>query len=108
MFCKSTGEKYTGDYFTKRFKRASKQVGIDKAIHFHSLRHSFASNLVQKGVSLYSVKELLGHSTISTTEIYSHLNLDTLREAESALDQEEFFINEKPTSELKLIINKGE
>ncbi|MBE2189464.1 MAG: tyrosine-type recombinase/integrase, partial [Candidatus Kapabacteria bacterium] len=47
-------------------------------MHFHSLRHSFASNLVQKGVPLYTIKELLGHSSISTTEIYSHLNMDTL------------------------------
>ncbi len=59
---------------------------IDGAIHFHSLRHSFASNLAQKGVSLYVIKELLGHSSITTTEIYSHLNMDSLREAVGKLD----------------------
>ncbi|MHB8581412.1 MAG: tyrosine-type recombinase/integrase, partial [Ignavibacteriaceae bacterium] len=46
----------------------------------------FASNLAQQGVSLYVIKELLGHSSISTTEIYSHLNLETLREAIMVLD----------------------
>ena len=59
---------------------------MDKSIHFHSLRHSFASNLAQQGVSLYVIKELLGHSSVSTTEIYSHLNFETLKEAISVLD----------------------
>ncbi|HKJ82214.1 MAG TPA: site-specific integrase [Ignavibacteriaceae bacterium] len=81
VFSKPNGEKYTGDYFSKAFKKACRTAGIDKSIHFHSLRHSFASNLAQKGVSLYTIKELLGHSSISTTEIYSHLNMDSLKEA---------------------------
>ncbi len=86
VFCKGNGEKFTGDYFSKRFKRASIAAGMDKSIHFHSLRHSFASNLVQQGVSLYVIKELLGHSSVSTTEIYSHLNIESLKEAISVLD----------------------
>jgi integrase len=86
VFGKVNGMAYTGDYFSKRFKRACMSAGISDSIHFHSLRHSFASNLAQKGVSLYVIKELLGHSSISTTEIYAHLNVDTLREAVSMLD----------------------
>ena len=86
MFCKENGKAFTGDYVSKKFKRACKAAGMDKAIHFHSLRHSFASNLAQKGVSLYVIKELLGHSSISTTEIYSHLNMDSLKEAIRILD----------------------
>lgn len=86
IFCKENGERYSGDYVSKSFKIACKAAGIDKAIHFHSLRHSFASNLVQNGVPLYSVKDLLGHSTIKTTEIYSHLNVDALRDAIKKLD----------------------
>lgn len=81
VFCKPNGKPYTGDFISKRFKSACKAAGTDKAIHFHSLRHSFASNLAQKGVSLYTIKELLGHSSISTTEIYSHLNMDSLKDA---------------------------
>ncbi|MHB8871676.1 MAG: tyrosine-type recombinase/integrase [Candidatus Doudnabacteria bacterium] len=81
VFCKSNGVRYTGDYISKIFKLACKAANLDNAIHFHSLRHSFASNLVQRGVPLYTIKELLGHSSISTTEIYSHLNMDSLREA---------------------------
>lgn len=87
IFCKENGEKFTGNYFSKYFKKACKAAGLDYSIHFHSLRHSFASNLVQKGVPLYTIKELLGHSSISTTEIYSHLNMETLREAIKKLDQ---------------------
>ena len=86
VFCKPDGKKYTGDHISQSFKRACKTAGLDKAIHFHSLRHSFASYLVQKGVPLYTIKELLGHSSISTTEIYSHLNMDSLREAIKKLD----------------------
>lgn len=86
VFTKTNGEKYTGDYFSKRFKRACRAADMDKTIHFHSLRHSFASNLAQKGVPLYAIKELLGHSSISTTEIYSHLNIDSLRKAISVFD----------------------
>jgi len=87
VFCKANGEAFTGDYVSKCFKKACKAAGIDKSIHFHSLRHSFASNLVQKGVNLYTIKELLGHSSISSTEIYAHLNMDTLKEAIRTFDQ---------------------
>jgi site-specific recombinase XerD len=86
VFCKRDGSKFTGDYFSKKFKKACIAAEADKSIHFHSLRHSFASNLAQKGVPLYTIKELLGHSSISTTEIYSHLNMDSLREAINKLD----------------------
>ncbi len=86
VFCKANGEALTGDYVSKTFKQACRAAGIDKSIHFHSLRHSFASNLVQKGVNLYTIKELLGHSSISTTEIYAHLNMDALKEAIRTFD----------------------
>jgi len=101
VFCKEDGEKFTGNYISRRFKKACKAAGMDNAIHFHSLRHSFASNLVQRGVPLYTIKELLGHSSVSTTEIYSHLNMETLREAIKKLD-------EPPLSFGRLPLGKGE
>lgn len=87
IFCKENGMAYTGDYFSRKFKQAVRDAGLGEAIHFHTLRHSFASNLAQRGVSIYVIKELLGHSSISTTEIYSHLNVDSLREAVRTLDE---------------------
>ena len=81
VFCKENGFPFSGNYVSKTFKNACRAVGIDEGIHLHNLRHSFASNLVQKGVSLYTIKALLGHSSITTTEIYSFLNMDSLKEA---------------------------
>ena len=81
VFAKGNGERYTGDHISKRWKKGVRAAGMDGKIHFHTLRHSFASNLVQRGVLLYSVKELLGHSSLACTEIYSHLDIDSLREA---------------------------
>ena len=66
IFCKTDGMRFCSDYVSKSFKKACNNAGIDKSIHFHSLRHSFASNLAQKGISLYIIKELLGHSSITT------------------------------------------
>lgn len=93
VFCKANGEQYTGDHISQSFKRACKAAGLDSRIHFHTLRHSFASNLVQKGVPLYAIKELLGHSSISTTEIYSHLNMETLRDAIKKFDSDQPHLN---------------
>ncbi|MCL5028479.1 MAG: tyrosine-type recombinase/integrase [Bacteroidetes bacterium] len=75
------GVLYRQYFISHKFKKAVRQVGLPEALHFHSLRHSFASNLVQKGISLYVVKELLGHESIVTTQKYSHLQQETLKEA---------------------------
>jgi len=87
VFCKDNGFRISKDYVSKMFKKACRAAGVSEGIHFHSLRHSFASRLVQQGVPLYTVKELLGHSSIATTEIYSHLDMETLREAVRRLDE---------------------
>jgi integrase/recombinase XerD len=60
--------------------------GLISKIHFHSLRHSFASNLAQRGINLYVIQKLLGHSKITTTQIYSHLRNEDLVKAIKVLD----------------------
>jgi len=81
VFYRIVGIKLNEDFVSKQFKKSIRLAGLSDEIHFHTLRHSFASNLVQKGVSLYVVKELLGHSSITTTQIYSHLNNGSLSQA---------------------------
>ena len=83
VFCKSSGYHFRKEYVSKIFKKAVISSGIDKDIHFHSLRHSFASNLVLAGTPITVVSELLGHSSILVTQIYSHTNVDSLRAAVS-------------------------
>ena len=68
-------------FISHKIKKIIKQAGINQQLNFHSLRHTFASWLVQAGVSIYEVSKLLGHSNIRTTEIYAHLEIGNLHEA---------------------------
>jgi integrase/recombinase XerD len=61
-------------------KDLAKQAGITKKISPHTFRHSFATHLVEGGADLRAVQEMLGHESIITTEIYTHLNREYLRE----------------------------
>jgi site-specific recombinase XerD len=67
------GRDIAPDYLSHRLKSAIRAAGLSPSLHFHSLRHSFASWLVQGGVSLYQVARLLGHSSTAVTEKYAHL-----------------------------------
>jgi integrase len=69
-----------GDWLTHQFKEYVRDAGLDEGLHWHSLRHSFASWLVQRGATLYQVQALLGHSSASMTEVYSHLQPDQMHE----------------------------
>jgi integrase len=74
-----------GNYATKKFRELVRRLGLDKSIHFHSLRHTFATWLVKAGVSIYEVQKLLGHSNVTVTQVYSHLASDELHSAVARL-----------------------
>lgn len=104
VFVNRNGCMISKDYASRRFKRACTKAGVNKGFHFHTLRHSFASNLVQLGVPLYSVKELLGHSSIITTQIYAHMNMNSLKDAVSVFNQPPK--SEEPKSDLRFMNGK--
>ncbi|MBI5728114.1 MAG: site-specific integrase [Ignavibacteriales bacterium] len=88
VFETSRGVKYHDETLSKNFKETVRAAKISEKIHFHTLRHSFASQLVQNGVSVYVVMQLLGHADIATTMVYSHLKKDNLVEAVTTFDRD--------------------
>ena len=63
------------DHISKRFKKALNSCGVDDSKHFHSLRHTFAVRKLIQGVPIYDVKLMMGHASVTTTEVYSNMNL---------------------------------
>ena len=80
LYVNQRGERLTRQWVWNILKAAAKRSGVDTDITPHTLRHSFATHLLQNGASLRHVQELLGHSNISTTQMYTHLTDDHVRD----------------------------
>jgi integrase/recombinase XerD len=79
-FVTRSGAKITRVQFWRDLAALGKEAGLKRALHPHLLRHTFATHLLKGGADLRSVQEFLGHSSLSTTQIYTHLDPAGLKE----------------------------
>jgi site-specific recombinase XerD len=86
LFEGQKGGKYSTTSIQKVFQRAKRQAGIRKHATVHTLRHSFATHLLEAGTDLRYIQELLGHGSSKTTEIYTHVSTRQIRKIKSPLD----------------------
>ncbi|WP_299388211.1 tyrosine-type recombinase/integrase [uncultured Lacinutrix sp.] len=86
LFCGQKGKQYSQESLRKVFKTALIKSKVNKSITLHGLRHAYATHLMDRGTDVRIIKELLGHSSIKTTLIYTHVTNKTLENVPSPLD----------------------
>ena len=81
LFLGHRGTRLTRQAAYRIITDAAAQAEITRAVSPHSLRHSYATHLLQGGADVRTVQELLGHASVTTTQVYTHVSVDSLREA---------------------------
>ena len=84
LFVSTRGGRMSADALRTVFERHAVHAGLDPALTPHAMRHTFATELLSGGADLRSVQELLGHESLSTTQIYTHLSVERLKDAARA------------------------
>jgi len=79
--------RYSGESITQVIKQAAQKAGIKKRVYPHILRHSFATHHLEQGTDLRYIQELLGHASIKTTEIYTHVAQTSINKLKNPLDE---------------------
>jgi len=80
------GKKMTYRGIQHAIKISAERAGIDKPVHVHTLRHSFATHLLENGVDIRKIQKLLGHSNLQTTQIYTQVSSEEIKKIKSPLD----------------------
>jgi integrase/recombinase XerC len=78
LFVGARGERISPSMVSQRLKRLAITHGVNQRVHPHALRHSFASHVLQSSGDLRAVQEMLGHASLSTTQVYTHLDFQHL------------------------------
>lgn len=86
LFEGATGGKYSDTSLRKVFQQAMARSKINRNVSLHSLRHSFATHLLEKGVDIRYIQVLLGHNSSKTTEVYTHITHKGWEKIQSRLD----------------------
>jgi site-specific recombinase XerD len=87
LFEGNKGEQYSTRSIQEVLQHAKQKAGIKKKGSIHALRHSFATHLLEGGTDLISIKELLGHNSLKTTSVYTHVSKKHLSKIQSPLDK---------------------
>lgn len=87
LFSGRSGNKMSDRNVQKIVKKAAEKAEIKKEVHPHTLRHSFATHLLENEIDIRKIQELLGHADLSTTQVYTHVSPEELKKIKSPIDE---------------------
>ncbi len=87
VFSKKNGKPFSSDTVQRIVNKAAKKAGIEKKVTPHTLRHCYATHLLEAGENIRYIQELLGHSSLNTTQIYLKVSTGELKKIQSPLDK---------------------
>ena len=86
VFSKKNGKPLSSDTIERIVKNAAMKAGLQKDVHVHTLRHSYATHLLEAGENIRKIQELLGHASLNTTQLYTKVSTEELKKVKSPLD----------------------